>query len=214
MEFSSFIVFKNSTHCVFPAEAGIQVQYNSLNGLDSCLYGNDTMSKPAQTLLYQQPESRQEKAVTTLKMLNKMGCKQIYVKLAGPDPDYQAWLKSKEMNNQMIESLGDLLTAVSEAPQPPEEQPFECVPYDDAPFPLTPIQPEYPAFALRAGVRGTVVLEAEIRKDGTMREVKVKRSIPFLDAAAIEAVRKVRWAPGKRAGQPVDTTVIIPIEFQ
>jgi len=35
-----------------------------------------------------------------------------------------------------------------------------------------------------------------------------------LDEAAIEAVRKVRFQPGKSSGNPVDTTVIVPIEFK
>jgi len=35
-----------------------------------------------------------------------------------------------------------------------------------------------------------------------------------LDQAAIDAVRKVRFQPGRSSGQPVDVLLIIPVEFK
>jgi protein TonB len=55
----------------------------------------------------------------------------------------------------------------------------------------------------------------EVLKDGSIRNIHVKRSVPGgLDEAAIEAVRKVRFQPGKSSGQPVDVLLIIPVEFK
>jgi len=60
-----------------------------------------------------------------------------------------------------------------------------------------------------------VILEAEVLKDGSVRDIRVRRGVGGgLDEAAIEAVRKVKFQPGKSSGQPVDCLVIIPVEFR
>lgn len=104
------------------------------------------------------------------------------------------------------------------SPLNPQDKPCEFVPYDDPPRPLEPISPVYPDSSRAAGIQGTVVLEAEIFADGTVGEIKVRRSIQGgpggLDAAAVEAVRKVRFEPGRSDGKPISTFVIIPIEFR
>jgi len=67
-------------------------------------------------------------------------------------------------------------------------------------------------------VQGTVVLEVEVYDDGAVGEIRVQRSVQSgpggLDEAAINAVRKIRFKPGRSGGNPVNTTVIIPIEFK
>jgi protein TonB len=73
------------------------------------------------------------------------------------------------------------------------------------------LKPEYPDFAKRARVQGTVVLNVEVFKDGSVGNITVQRSVTGLDESAISAVRKIRFQPGKSSGQPVDTTVIIPV---
>ena len=60
-----------------------------------------------------------------------------------------------------------------------------------------------PAIALQAGVRGVVILEIIIAADGQVSDAKVLRSIPLLDAAAIEAARKWRYQPTLLNGAPV-----------
>jgi len=88
------------------------------------------------------------------------------------------------------------------------------VPYDDPPVIIGELRPEYPDFAKRARVQGTVVLNVEVFKDGSVGNITVQRSVTGLDDSAIAAVRKIRFQPGKSSGQPVDTTVIIPVEFR
>ncbi|MCK9333345.1 MAG: energy transducer TonB, partial [Candidatus Cloacimonetes bacterium] len=96
-----------------------------------------------------------------------------------------------------------------------DERPANFVPYDDPPVVIGSISPVYPEFAKRNGVQGTVVLEVEVLKDGSVRNIHVKKSVPGgLDEAAIEAIRKVRFQPGKSSGQPVDVLLIIPVEFK
>ena len=81
-----------------------------------------------------------------------------------------------------------------------------------APKLLEKVQPKYTADAMRAKVQGVVVLECIVLNDGTVGDVRVKRSLPFgLDEAAITAARQWRFLPGTRQGEPV--AVIIDIEL-
>ena len=69
-----------------------------------------------------------------------------------------------------------------------------------------------PDEAQRAGVRGVVIIEATIDADGTVKDARVLRSIPMLDAAAVAAVRQWRYTPTLLNGQavPVIMTVTVP----
>ena len=65
------------------------------------------------------------------------------------------------------------------------------------------VAPSYPAIARAAKISGVVILEALIAEDGSVREVKVLRSVPLLDAAATDAVRHWRFTPALVYGGPV-----------
>ncbi|MDY0381899.1 MAG: energy transducer TonB, partial [Candidatus Cloacimonadaceae bacterium] len=111
--------------------------------------------------------------------------------------------------------IGDITKTTTGSLNQVDERPANFVPYDDPPVVIGSINPVYPEFAKRNGVQGTVVLEVEVLKDGSIRNIHVKRSVPGgLDEAAIEAVRKVKFQPGKSSGQPVDVLLIIPVEFK
>ncbi len=95
-----------------------------------------------------------------------------------------------------------------------DETPVHFVDYDDPPIPLTPITPVYPDRAKDMKIQGTVVLEVEVLKDGSIRNIHVRRSVIGLDDAAIAAVRKVRFQPGRSSGHPVDVLLVVPVEFR
>jgi len=99
-----------------------------------------------------------------------------------------------------------------------EDRMVDFVAYEDPPVIIGSIAPDYPDFAKRARVQGTVVLEVEVYADGVVGDIRVTRSVQSgpggLDEAAIAAVRKIKFQPGKSGGNPVNTTVIIPIEFK
>jgi periplasmic protein TonB len=65
------------------------------------------------------------------------------------------------------------------------------------------VPPAYPPLAQASRVGGRVILEAVIGEDGAVRGVKVLRSIPLLDQAAVDAVRQWRFTPTTLNGQPV-----------
>jgi len=118
------------------------------------------------------------------------------------DPDGKLWVGT------------DNGLAVVSFPEPIANQEHEFTPYDQPPVIVGELRPEYPDTAKRARVQGTVVLEVEVYDDGRIGEIRVKRSVQGLDESAIEAVRKVKFKPGKAGGKPVNTMVIIPIEFR
>ena len=65
-----------------------------------------------------------------------------------------------------------------------------------------------------ARIKGTVILEAVIGIDGTVRNVRVLRSVPLLDAAAVEAVRQWLFNPTRLNGEPVPVVMTVTVTFQ
>jgi len=86
--------------------------------------------------------------------------------------------------------------------------------YDQPPQIMGVISPDYPMIARKHRVQGVVVLEVKVYKSGEVGNIKVKKSIPPLDQAAINAVEGVRFKPALQNGKAVDASVVIPIEFR
>jgi protein TonB len=59
----------------------------------------------------------------------------------------------------------------------------------------------YPPIAQSAGRQGVVILEAVISEEGEVRRLRVLRSVPLLDEAAMDAVRQWRFTPTLLNGQ-------------
>jgi protein TonB len=124
------------------------------------------------------------------------------------DPDVIAQLKSQ---------FGDIWETTNAGNTSGSDKPFNFEPYEDPPEPINPIAPEYPPLMIKTGVEGLVYLEVDVYKDGSIGNVNVIKSLLSgpggLDEAAVNAVRKWKFQPGRSGGKPIDTTVIIPIEF-
>jgi TonB family protein len=75
--------------------------------------------------------------------------------------------------------------------------------------------PVYPAIARRRGYEGVVMLSAEVLVDGTVGNLKIKKSSGYniLDRSALETVRKWKFEPGKKMGYPVTMYVEVPVRF-
>ena len=79
------------------------------------------------------------------------------------------------------------------------------------------VKPRYPESARRRGIEGTVLLKMRITAQGRVEAVQVVRSAgyPELDESAIEAVRRWRFEPARRNGEPVaEDGVLLPVMFQ
>lgn len=76
-------------------------------------------------------------------------------------------------------------------------------------------KPEYPSLARRRQWEGRVILKVRVLAAGTVAAASVETSSghEILDEAALEAVRRWRFVPAKRGGQPVDSVVNVPINF-
>ena len=75
------------------------------------------------------------------------------------------------------------------------------------------VSPVYPPDALAAKVAGVVIIEAVIGEDGKVRDTRVLRSIPMLDAAATEAVRQWEFTPTLLNGAAVPVVMTATVNF-
>lgn len=82
-----------------------------------------------------------------------------------------------------------------------------------APRKLHHVAPIYPTIASQARVAGTVILEATISPSGEVADVRVLRSVPLLDAAAVAAVRQWRYDPPRLNGVPVAVLLTVTVRF-
>lgn len=102
------------------------------------------------------------------------------------------------------------LAAPPDAPEPPETS-------DEAPEPavlLSKVDPIYPESARRAGVEGTVVLDAFVGRSGRVEEVQVLRGLPLgLSDSARDAVRRWQYRPARGRSGPVASHKTVRIVF-
>lgn len=85
----------------------------------------------------------------------------------------------------------------------------------DPPSLVREVKASYSDDARRSGIEGEVVLEIVVRRDGSVGDVRIRRSLhPGLDQRAIDAVRQWRFAPARRHGASVDVVVEVAVEFK
>lgn len=76
------------------------------------------------------------------------------------------------------------------------------------------VTPRYPPAAKSQHVQGTVVLHAEIGKNGKIENLQVVQGPPLLATAAVDAVRQWRYRPYFLNGQPVSIDTMITVNFR
>jgi TonB family protein len=84
------------------------------------------------------------------------------------------------------------------------------------PVPLAQPIPSYTPEARKARIEGIVVLQAIIRKDGSVDSFKIIRGLGYgLDESAITTIAsKWRFKPGTLNGEPVDVMANIEVRFR
>jgi len=82
-----------------------------------------------------------------------------------------------------------------------------------APQRTTYLAPVYPLLAKATGTEGRVILEATIDASGTVRDVRVLRSDPLFDRAAIDAVSRWRYTPTRLNGVAVPILLTVTVTF-
>ena len=82
-----------------------------------------------------------------------------------------------------------------------------------APTLLHRVDPVYPASAVSAKIGGVVIVEALVDESGAVKSVKVLRSHPLLERAAVEAVRQWRYSPLILNGEPQTFVLTVTLTF-
>jgi protein TonB len=144
-----------------------------------------------------------------------------------PDPIDAPLIEVVE-NTPLDESGADNNSkAENEISQPPqkeiieiEEEPTYFVAVEEMPEPingLKGIQEKivYPEIAKRAGIEGKVFVRAFVDETGTVTKAEVVKGIGGgCDEAALDAVLKTKFKPGKQRGKPIKVQVTISIVFR
>ncbi len=75
------------------------------------------------------------------------------------------------------------------------------------------VAPVYPDQAKLAQIRGTVVVQAVVGKDGSVQKVKALRGPPILIQSAVDAVKQWRYKPFSVNGEPAEADIEISLKF-
>lgn len=75
------------------------------------------------------------------------------------------------------------------------------------------VQPVYPPEAKANNVKGEVVLQCLIGKDGSVTNLKVVSGHPWLAQSALDAVRQWKYRPFLLNGEPVEIETSVKVRF-
>jgi protein TonB len=98
-------------------------------------------------------------------------------------------------------------------PGAPADEPVRVGGEIQPPKKVKDVRPEYPSTARTARVEGTVILEAVIDVRGVVADVRVLKSIPLLDEAAVEAVKQWRYQATMLNGEAVPIVMTVTVNF-
>jgi protein TonB len=98
-------------------------------------------------------------------------------------------------------------------PGAPIEEPVRVGGEVQPPKKVKDVRPEYPPTARAARVEGTVILEAVIDERGVVADVRVLKSIPLLDEAAVDAVKQWRYQATLLNGEAVPVVMTVTVNF-
>lgn len=91
---------------------------------------------------------------------------------------------------------------------------FDLNKLDQVPSPTYQAKPVYPFEMRRAGITGQVVVGFIVDASGTVQNAyAVSSTQREFEAAAIQAVSKWKFKPGKKGGRSVNTRMQVPIVF-
>ena len=137
-----------------------------------------------------------------------------------PDPIEAPLITTKEVvNDEKVK------TEESSIPPPKEEidesgEPTFFVAVEEMPQPIGGLQEiqkkiKYPEIAKRVGVEGKVFVRAFVDEEGNVVNAEVVKGIGGgCDEAALEAIRKTKFTPGKQRGKPIKVQVTVPVLFK
>jgi protein TonB len=91
---------------------------------------------------------------------------------------------------------------------------FDISMLDQTPVPKFQARPQYPFEMRRAGIAGEVVVDFIVDTNGDVQNAYALRSSQReFEAAAVQAVSKWKFKPGRKGGRDVPTHMQVPIVF-
>jgi len=110
--------------------------------------------------------------------------------------------------------VGGIVGGLPDAPPPPAAKPVRVGGDIREPRKVLDVAPAYPDLALKAHLEGIVIIEATIDARGRVADAKVLRSVPMLDDAALEAVRRWVYTPTLLGGVPTPVVMTVTVTFR
>ena len=131
------------------------------------------------------------------------------------DAQGRAYFVSLHILEWYVEGNAPVPPRAVAAPPPaiPAEGPVRAIGEIRPPRLIKQVDPVYPAIARQARVEGIVILEATTDIYGRVMSLKVLRSIPLLDQAAIDAVRQWVYEPMIIQGNPREIVFTTTVRF-
>ena len=91
---------------------------------------------------------------------------------------------------------------------------FDISKLDKAPVARYQARPQYPFEMRRAGIAGDVLVDFIVNVNGEVQNAYAARSSQHeFEAAAVQAVSKWKFTPGRKGGRAVNTHMQVPIVF-
>jgi protein TonB len=94
-----------------------------------------------------------------------------------------------------------------------QEEPVRAIGEIKQPKRIHYVNPVYPEIARQARVEGTVIIEATTDIYGRVQQVKLLKSVPLLDQAAIDAVKQWVYEPMVINGRPRGVIFVVTVTF-
>lgn len=182
------------------------LRYDSLNGIKPAVETNELQKVE----ILNQPQNEQN-------VLSKAPPKL-------PEPIETPVIAAKEVLNEEESKVEEVIST-----PPPKEvieeteetkEPTFFIAVEEMPQPIGGLQGiqqkiKYPEIAKRAGVEGKVFVRAYVDETGTVVNAEIVKGIGGgCDEAALEAILKTKFTPGKQRGKPIKVQVIIPVLFK
>ena len=96
-----------------------------------------------------------------------------------------------------------------------QQDAFDVSELEKKPEAVSQVAPAYPAELRKAKIDGSVTLAFVLSEEGRVEEPRVENSSrPEFEKPALDAIRKWRFKPGLKDGQPVRTYIRIPMRFR
>lgn len=129
-----------------------------------------------------------------------------------PKPDTQSKVPEQVQPRKNEQKATPSISKTSQS-SPDSSEPL-VLPRVDAAHMINP-NPVYPSLSRRMGEQGRVLLDVLILTNGTVGEIKLKKSSNYtrLDNAALDAVKRWRYQPARRGGKPIAFWYVQPIDF-